>query len=201
MAAEPPTRRACDVKPESSSVEIVAPEDLKSKPVGLALRYWNDLRGARRFPSREEITPRGMAPFLRNVVLTRVIDGGRDYEYRIAGEAFVTAFGFNFKGMLLSQVQETDPDYGHATRAVFEFERNLGQPFALRGRIAAAAVAARFSSHETIFFPLGKDGVVDHLLAATVFTLRSTDAAETPLHAVLPRSWKGFSEMVAKGLG
>jgi hypothetical protein len=176
----------------SSSVEVVAPEDLASKPPALALRYWNALRGTRPFPAREDIVPRDMAPFLRNVVLARVIDGGRDYEYRIAGEAFVHAFGDNFKGKCLSQVEAEEPDYGRATRAVYEYVRNLGQPFALRGAIAAAVVDARFSYHETVFLPLGTDGVVEYLLVTTMFTPRSTDAAQTPLSVVLPASYKGY---------
>jgi hypothetical protein len=192
MGEEHQSRRANDVRPGSSSIEIVAPEELQSKPVSLAVRYWNALRGTRPFPTREEIVPRDMVPFLRNVVVARVIDGGRDYEYRIAGDAYVQAFGFNFKGMLLSETVERDADYAQATRAVYEYVRNLGQPFALRGWIAPM-VQSRFSYHETAFFPLGKDGVVDHLLATTVFTPRSTDAEQTPVTVVLPNSWKGFA--------
>jgi hypothetical protein len=195
MTEDSKSRRARDVKPASSSIEIVAPEELQSKPVSLAVRYWNTLRGTRSFPTREEIVPRDMTPFLRHVVLARVIDGGRDYEYRIAGDAFVQAFGLNFKGMLLSQTVERDADYAQATRAVYEYVRNLGQLFALRGWIAPA-VPSRFSYHETAFFPLGEDGVVDHLLATTVFTPRSTDVAETPVDALLPSSWKGFAATV-----
>ena len=188
-----PNRRAYDAKPAPSSAEVVALNDLKSKLLVLALQYWNDLRGTRPFPAREEITPRGMAPFLHNVVLVRVIDGGVDYEYRIAGEAFVNAFGMNFKGMLLSQVQISDPDYGHATHAVYECVRNIGQPFALRGTVGSPT--ARFSAYETIFFPLGKDGVVDHLLCASVYTSRPAGLTRMPLDSMLPL---GLAALAAK---
>jgi hypothetical protein len=186
------SRRIRDVKP-SSSVVVVTPEELDSGPVSLALQYWKGLRGARPYPSREELTPRGMTPFLRNVVLARVIDGGDDYEYRIAGDAYVQAFGTNFKGMRLKEIETTDADYGRATRSVYEHVRTLGKPFALRGWIAPS-IPSRFSYHETVFLPLGKDGTVDHLLATTAFTPRASDKPETDFGAVLPASWKGFAE-------
>ena len=197
MGAERPKRRATDVKPASSSIEVVAACDLTSEPVSLALRYWNTLRGGRAYPARDEIVPRDMGSFLRNVVVARVIDGGRDYEYRIAGDAFVQAIGLNFQGMRLSQVEAAEPDYGRATRAVYECVRNLGQPFALRGTVTAAA-AARFSYQETIFFPLGKDGAVDHVLAAAAFTAHAADAAEMPPDAVQPLPRKDFVKTAAQ---
>jgi hypothetical protein len=192
MTEDSPSRRARDAKPASSTIDVVAPEELTAKPVSLALRYWNGLRGTRPYPAREEIVPRDMAPFLRNVVLARVIDGGRDYEYRIAGDAFVQAFGYNFKGMKLSQIEAEDPSYGQLTRALYEHVRNHAQPFALRG-VVPPSVPSRFSRHETIFFPLGKDGAVDHLMATTFFVTRSTDLEETPATAVLPAAWREFT--------
>jgi hypothetical protein len=196
MTAGTTSLNTCGARP-ASSIQAVAPEDLKSKPVTLALRYWKRLCGARPFPSREEIKPRDMAPFLRNVVLVRVIEGGRDYEYRITGDALVQAFGIHFKGMLLSQIAIADPDYGKAAHAVYECVRNLGQPFALRRSIAPTATA-RFSYHETIVLPFGKDGAVDHLLTTSVFTPRVTDAEQTPLAVMLPPSWKDFAKLGAK---
>ena len=192
MTEHRPSRRASDAKPASSTIEVVAPEELEAKPVSLALRYWKSLRGTQPFPAREDLVPRDMAPFLRNVALARVIDAGRDYEYRIAGDAFVQAFGYNFKGMLLTEIEAKDPSYGQLTRALYEHVRNQAQPFALRG-VVPPTVPSRFTSHETIFFPLGKNGAVDHLMATTCFTPRSTDLEETPAGAVLPESWRDFA--------
>jgi hypothetical protein len=192
MLPDHQSRRAHDAKPASSTIEVVAPEELTARPVSLALAYWNSLRGTRPFPAREDIVPRDMVPFLRNVALARVIDSGRDYEYRIAGDAFVQAFGYNFKGMLLSDIEAKDPAYGQLTRALYEHVRTVAQPFALRG-VVPPSVPSRFTSHETIFFPLGKDGVVDHLMATTSFTPRSTDLQETPPDVVLPASWRQFA--------
>ncbi len=192
MLSEPKTRRARDPKPAASSIEIVSPHDLHGKAVRLALAHWEKLRGTEPFPSREKIVPRDMVGFLRNIVLLRVIDGGADYEYRIAGDACVQAFGTNFQGSRLSDTEATDPEYGKATRTVYEFVRNTGQPFALRGWVSPTA-ASRFSYHETVFLPFGDHGVVDHLMTASVFTPRVQDEKHSA-NAVLPEGWIEFAK-------
>jgi PAS domain len=193
MLAESKSRRARDPKPTLSSVEAVSPHDLHGKPVEMALQYWEKLRGTDPFPAREKISPRDMLEFLRNIALLRVIDGGADYEYRIAGDSYVQAFGWNFQGQRLSDFQITDPAYFKATHSVYEFVRNSGQPFALRGWVSPT-LPSRFSYHETVFLPLGNNGVVDHLLTASVFTPRMQNAPEKlDVGTVLPEmpaEWK-----------
>ena len=199
MQAGLKTRRASDKKPESSSIEIVSLQTLDSGPVSFAVRYWTGLRGARNFPPRNELSPRDMAPFLRNIVLLRVIDGGSDYEYRIVGDAFVQAFGADFRGTRLSAVEITNPDYGRAARATYEHVRVTGHPFALRG-VVSPSTPSLFSYHETAFLPLGTEATVDHLLVATAFTPRLPNPEDTRTPAdilddVLPDSWKGFAQL------
>lgn len=195
MAMRLESRRARDQKPESSSMEIVSHEALDSRAVSLAVRYWKSLRGSRRFPTRDDVTPRNMAPFLRNIVLIRVIDGGKDYEYRIAGDACVQAFGTNFQGMRLTGIETIDAHYGRATRVAYEHVRAMGVPFALRGWVAPS-IASLFSYHETAFLPLGEGDTVDHLLVASSFTPRAIDPDESHAVAdVLPESWKAFNQL------
>ena len=67
-------------------------------------------------------------------------------------------------GLLLTEIEAKDPSYGQLTRALYEHVRNQAQPFDLRG-VVPPTVPSRFTSHETIFFPLGKNGAVDHLMA------------------------------------
>ncbi|HEY5338946.1 MAG TPA: PAS domain-containing protein [Rhizomicrobium sp.] len=161
-----------------STIELVIPETLESAPVRGALRYWKEQRGARLLPERAEISPRAMAPFLRNIVLIGVINGGADYEYRIAEDAYVQAFGLNFKGMRLSQIAVRDPLYGAATRATYEHVRVNAEPFAVRGWVAAMTQSA-FSYHETVFMPLGAEDRVDHILVASTFMPRGNIHAFT----------------------
>mgnify|MGYP001605220631 FL=1 len=197
MSAVSKMRRERDMSSDSS-VELVSPGSLDSKPVSLAVRYWESLRGSRRFPARAMIAPRNMAAFLRNIVLIRVIEEGRDYEYRIAGDACVQAFGSNFQGTRLTDVEAVTPAYALATRAAYEHVRTAGCPFALRGWVAPS-IPSLFSYHETAFLPLGESDVVDHILAASSFTPRAIDPeVARDVANMLPESWKAFNQLWAK---
>jgi len=138
---------------------------------------------------RNELSPREMVPFLRNLVVIRIIDEGKDYEYRIVGDAFVQALGMNFRGLRLTEVEVADPAYGLATRAAYEHVRTTTQPFALRGWVSPS-VPSLFSYHETAFLPLGDKDEIDHILVASSFTPRAIYGEEQQeLGRVLPQSW------------
>jgi len=170
-------------EPEASSVHIVAPEALDSISVSQAVRYWMNLKGERRYPSRQDIALRDMTPFLRNVVLIRVVDEGADFEYRIAGDAHVQAHGLNFQGMRVSQVEMLAPERGKKTRATYEYVRLLGEPFAVRGWVGRDAPDSKFCYYETAFLPLGSDGEVDHILVVTAYAPRAglADIGHSPV--------------------
>jgi hypothetical protein len=159
--------------PKESSVHIVAAELLDSVPVSAALHYWKSLKGVRRFPAREELTPRRMAPFLRNIVLLRIIDDGADYEYRIVGDAHVQAQGLNFQGMRLSEVEAIAPEPGKLSRATYGHVRVTREPFAVRGWVGRDVPASKYCYYETAFLPLGKNDVMDHILVATSYAPRA----------------------------
>jgi hypothetical protein len=157
--------------PRESSVYIVQPGDLDSEPVSPAVRHWNALRGARRFPTRDEIMPRDIASLLRHIVLIRVLDDGADFEYRIVGDAHVQAQGVNFVGRRLTEF-EAEPGYDPNTRATYEFVRSTGETLAVRGWVGRDVPASPFCYYETVFLPLGDNNAVDHLLVVTSYAPR-----------------------------
>lgn len=174
---------ACSKKnetPQTSSVHIVAVEALEDRAVRLGADYWLRLRCGRRYPSRDDLVPRDMAEFLRNIALIRVIDDGADYEYRVAGDAHVMAFGLAFHGIRVSQIEAAAPDYGRITRATYEHVRNIGEPYCVRGWVGRDMPDSRFSYHESAFLPLGpRDGSVDHLMVISAYVPRDLTFAQT----------------------
>jgi hypothetical protein len=160
--------------PEKSSVYVISIDTLHDNLVRLGAAYWRGLRGARRFPARDEISPRAMIAFLRNIALVRVIDGGADYEYRIAGDAHIAAFGAAFQGVRLSKIEAAAPDYGRVTRATYEHVRNTAEPLCIRGWVGQDAPDSRFTYHESAFLPLGpREEYVDHLLIVSAYIPRA----------------------------
>ncbi len=156
-------------QPERSIVEVVAPEQLDNAAGLTAFAYWRMLRGARTLPARADLSPKDMRAILPNVVLLRVIEGGRDYEYRIVGETFVRAYGIQFRGKRLTQVEAVNPEHGARMRNMYEHVRRSANPLALRGWVGQEFVDSRFVYFETVLLPFADDGeTVDHLLAVSV---------------------------------
>jgi hypothetical protein len=156
--------------PERSSTSLIAPEDIENAAGRAAYAYWRMLRGGRKLPARAELSPRDMKGFLRNVVLLRVIDGGRDYEYRIVGELFVWAYGVQFRDKFLTQIEAAAPEHGARMRNLYEHVRTNAEPLALRGWVGREIADSRFVYHESVLLPLGSDGdTVDHILVASFY--------------------------------
>ena len=53
----------------------IAPDDLMHETTQQGFSVWNKLRGARKFPPREAVTPRAFAEMLDRSVLVRVLPG------------------------------------------------------------------------------------------------------------------------------
>ena len=134
---------------------------------GVAL--WQELRGTRKFPSRSDVTPRGLGPLLRNTLLIAVIDGGADYQFRIVGDAPVVALGRNFQGVCLSEMDETGNMRGVTCRELYGSVVRTGEPRAIRGCMASNIERMFPIQCEAVFLPLGPDETtVDYLLGFSV---------------------------------
>ena len=162
--------------PETSTVGIIAPEEVDNAIGRTAYSYWRMLRGTRKLPARAELSPRDMKGILRNVVLLRVIDGGQDYEYRIVGEQFVWAYGVQFRDMRLSQIEAAAPEHGARMRKMYEGVRLSAEPLAIRGWVGREVQQARFVYYESVLLPFADDGVtVDHILVTSVYVPKAPD--------------------------
>jgi hypothetical protein len=110
-----------------------------------------------------------MAAILPYVVILDVLENGADYEVRYVGDIQRQAFGIYFKGMRLTQIEASVPEFGSILRAVYEKARLHGEPFIMRGQVHDELSDTKFLYHETAFLPLGaSDSAVDHLLVVGV---------------------------------
>jgi hypothetical protein len=147
--------------------EFIHPlENVCHERVKLAIDYWSSLRGARAMPRHDEITLRGMARFISEIVLVEVLDGGFDYAYGFMGDCMVRAFNVSLTGMKLSEIEMALPEFGTQLRALYE-EAIHGHAFIARGRLQNHKSAISHA-HETAVLPLGGEGKVTHLLIVGV---------------------------------
>ncbi len=164
------------VQPERSVATVVPLDEIENAVTRTALNYWRMLRGGRKMPARSELSPRDMRAILHNVVLIRVIDGGRDYEYRIVGGVFAWAYGLNFQGMFLSQIEKSAPEHGARMRLMYEHVRASGEPLGLLGWVGREVIGCPFVYYESVVLPFGDDGTtVDHLLVTSFHVPKAPD--------------------------
>lgn len=159
--------------PSESSGEIVVLEALAAVQVQAGIAHWRRLKGARRFPARDEIRPRDLGGLLRNIILARVIDGGADYEYRIVGDALVQGFNENFAGRKLSSIIADAPKFGLGLRMLYEMVRGSGEPLGYRGWVGRDMKGAEFVYHENAVLPFGlHPDTVDHIMIVSIIVPR-----------------------------
>jgi len=159
--------------PENAS-GVIALEAIENPIVRQGVEYWNRLRGARRYPSRQDMMPRDLAPLLRHVVLIRLIDGG-DYEYRIVGDAHVISHGFSMQGLRVSDVDRFSPGYGPVLKSLYDRAVRKRDVYAFRGWMERGEKHKQYIYSESVFMPLGPDeATVDHVLNFSVYTPRDS---------------------------
>jgi hypothetical protein len=153
-----------------TSFERVSLAELESPVVKQGAAYWRSLRGSRRFPAYEDLHPRDFAPILANTLLVKVVDGGADFEFRIAGEVQIQTFALPFAGKRLSELKDTSLAYNYVLKGLFGHVAEFREPVAVRGQLGPGFPNVRFGYFESIFLPLGaKDDAVDYLLGFSAY--------------------------------
>jgi hypothetical protein len=154
----------------------ISTAEIQSIQLRKAFDFWTKLKGPRPFPARSEISPRDLTDFLRNIVLVRVLDGGKEFQFRIVGDAIVLAQGQSFQGLTTAEIDLRIPGYGSMIRGAYQRVYTERKPLVLRGWYEHA-LSQRAFFHETMGLPLGPDAeTVDHILVVAVFAF-SQDAA------------------------
>lgn len=83
----------------------LAPDDYRhlSPYLGGFARYWEDRRGVNDIPDRRDIDVLDLKPWLGWLNMLDVIDGGRDFRYRVFGTNHVARLGADVTGKLASE--------------------------------------------------------------------------------------------------
>src|SRR5258707_12679306 len=150
-----------------SSARLVPLGEIRSDLLRLALAGWEEKRAERRFPSRPEMTPRHMKTYLRNITLWRRSAEGRDYEYRVMGDADAQAYNRSMVGLHVSDLDKLRPGNGARVKAVLDYMVRKQIPVVSAGWLITSGQKPVY--HEMLFLPLGPDEAsVDHILGVSV---------------------------------
>jgi len=79
------------------------PEQLAHRPLRFLREHWSSLAAGQEMPLARDIDAVNLGPALGFIILVDVIEGGRDFRYRLFGSALAAASGFDMTGQLLSE--------------------------------------------------------------------------------------------------
>lgn len=81
--------------------------------------YWNRKRSGRIGPRRTEIDPTEMVAHLPHIFMLDVIDGGKDFRFRLIGTRIVEGLGRDNTGRRVSEAYRDRPEAQAQLMAVF----------------------------------------------------------------------------------
>jgi hypothetical protein len=141
--------------------------------------YWHRSRGQRAMPGRQDISPAGMKPYLRHILLVDVIEGGRDFRYRLVGDEAQRFFASNPTGRLMSEaLAPFGKDTVEATLGVYRAVDERRAPLRIRGPGAYFAQGAKLC--DALLTPLSDDGIDANMILGT-FTFVWDEAVRSAL--------------------
>lgn len=89
-------------------IESFTIDDLEDISLSAIYQYWLDKKGARDMPSRAEIFPEDIAPYLSNLCLVDVEHDTNRYKFRLVGTQTVKALGFEITGQYLDKLPSVE---------------------------------------------------------------------------------------------
>ena len=172
------------------------PSDEPPKLLSAVRDYWFAKRGAGDMPRRADILPSELKPYLPNILLADVVDGGRDFRYRLVGRHLQPSFAANPTGKLMSEVLEP---FGAETvrNTIAAYSAVIVRRAPLRMRADGSYFAQGWKIVEAILAPLSDDGIDVNMIFGTfqfVWTkplreaIRNGDAEAREMERVLAAS-------------
>ncbi len=120
-----------------------------------ALDAWNRVRAGRIAPTREEITPALLRSVLPSIWMIDVVDGGKDFRFRFAGDRVIQFMGQRYAGSLLSE--QIDVPFFERMRAILSECVRGRNPVAV-GPLRSNLPGREFLDMEVVVMPLSEDG-------------------------------------------
>jgi hypothetical protein len=149
---------------------FIAVEDSRSEKVGRLLSYWNEIRGARPMPRRQDIDPTMIWTLLKNISLSEWHREPDRLFYRIAGTEVVSALGIELRGKWLAEVYAESED---VERTLSLYRRVVEMRTPILGRTDGTQMRLGVNSYEWVICPLSDDGAqVTHFIVLEDYVAR-----------------------------
>lgn len=157
---------------QNASVSVVGLSDIMCIQTIAIVHAWKKWRGWRAMPASKALLRACLGTHAQHASVARVVEDGRDYEFKYIGEAHVRAYGANHQGQRVSDIARLSPRFGRQLKASYDLVRISGRPQAFQGMLDSDNAGARFVWFETVYLPFGEPGAIDCILNAAVYQLR-----------------------------
>ena len=137
------------------AVSFKSADQLASERLIGVLDAWKRTTGNRLAPKREEITPSLLRAALPWIWMIDVIDEGKDFRFRIAGERVIQFMGRRYAGERLSD--NLDNPFFQRMRTILAECTQRRRPVAA-GPIRSNLKGKEFFEMEVVVMPLSEDG-------------------------------------------
>jgi hypothetical protein len=152
-------------------MSILGPQEISSEVLKKVLGIWESQTGDHGVPTRDQVLPKRLAPFMRHISLMRWIAEESDYETRFVGDAHVQAYGATAPaGHRMSTTIAQRPEFGNMLKSSYDLARMRRAPLIIRGFVGPEFPDARFVWFETVYLPLrGNGDDVEFVMNAAVY--------------------------------
>ncbi len=135
------------------------------KPILQQLQaYWDEKRGSRPYPGREDIDPLELRFIIGHLILVDIEPSPLRFRYRLFGTAIVQRQGFDMTGKYLDQ--HPWPELAAKAQETYTEVIESGQPALIRRR---GLFNDGYVDHQSLILPLGHSRV-EMILSGVVFT-------------------------------
>lgn len=159
--------------------------------------HWNRLRGERRAPSRSDLDPAQLKPFLPHLFLLDVVRPAMRFRGRLVGTQIASSLGFDYTGRFLDEVI-SDSYYSTLREDLVDVAENA----VLHYRITDMAWNKRpYARYHRLYAPLFTSGQRVDIVAGMACIVRQGDAtaATEPLSAAIDSTVLRHSRIVLTG--
>ena len=167
-----------------SGFEVETPPPIADRHLRSLCQYWGELaQAAGGLPSIQAFDPLHLPKVLQHIWIVEIEAATQRFRVRLAGENINAIYGRNIGGQYFRDVY----DPSDLDTIIARYGRCLTQPAIFRATGSVYAAAGRPMAGERLALPmLGRGGVTDTLLGATVYGGKVERAAEVLITGDVP---------------
>ena len=158
---------ALAIEPEQTGGERAISEQIVDQRLRAVFAYWQDKCAGRAMPSRADIDPAELKPYLPNIALIDVEDDPPRYRYRLAGTELTKILDRELRGRYVDEMPLL-----YRRFALAAYDKLLRERAPTYSRIDTFVPFLFNVRYERLLLPLAQDGERVNMVMAAIYRFR-----------------------------